>query len=101
MKLDGGVVVWGYGLLLLLFYFLLLDRFPWLGIPFGKTLANELCKIKDNLDATEDGESREDGSSNQTKCSLQGECEVVFNLVVSCASNANHHNLQLVRQNPL
>ena len=97
MKLDGGVVVWGYGLLLLLFYFLLLDRFPWLGIPFGKTLANELCKIKDNLDATEDGESREDGSSNQTKGSLQGEGEVVFNLVVRCASNANHQHLEVVR----
>ena len=99
MKLDGGVEVWGYGLLLLLFYFLLLDRFPWLGIPFGKTLANELCKIKDNLDATEDGESREEahGSPNKTKGSLQGEGEVVFNLVVRCASNANHQHLEVVR----
>ena len=74
-------------------------HFAWPGIPLGKTVANELCKIKDNLDATEDGESREEahGSPNKTKGSLQGEGEVVFNLVVRCASNANHQHLEVVR----
>ena len=31
-------------------------HFAWPGIPLGRTVANELCKIKDNLDATENPE---------------------------------------------
>ena len=31
-------------------------HFAWPGIPLGRTDANELCKIKDNLDATENPE---------------------------------------------
>ena len=78
--------------------------FTGLCLPFkGKRLANVLCEIIDNLDATENRKSREEahGASNEAKSALHREGEVVLNLVVRGAPNTNYQNLELVRQNPL
>ena len=72
------------------------SRLPFINIR----LSYVLCKIIDNLDATEDGKAREEahGASNETKSTLHGEGEVVLDLVVRGAPNTNHHNLEFVRQ---
>ena len=96
-------------------------------LVIGKRLADVLCQIIDNLNATEERETREEthSASDQAegalhgedivilcyiiniidgtniKMYLHGEGEAVLNLVIGGAPNTNHHNLEGVRQKHL